>query len=90
MILVSIFDRKSNTYSPVTSLENIAIACRGFENAIKKGQSDLSNFPEDFELVKVGDFDILTGLIETNVPHISLAFGSDYAKLKSNVETIVP
>lgn len=90
MILVSIFDRKSNTYSPVTALENIASACRGFENAIKKGQSDLSNFPEDFELVKIGDFDNLTGLIEPNVPHISLAFGSDYAKAKSNVESIAP
>lgn len=88
MILVSIFDRKSCTYSPASCIETIASACRGFENAIKKGQSDLSNFPEDFELVKLGDFDNLTGHIEPCVPHVTLSLGSDYAKRNFDDVTI--
>lgn len=56
MILVSVFDKKSDEYAPAFCVANIATAVRSFESTVKRGDNDLSNFPEDFSLVKVGEF----------------------------------
>lgn len=57
MILVSVYDKKSCEFAPCYCVNNIAVACRSFENTVKQGDNDLHNYPEDFQLVKVGTFE---------------------------------
>lgn len=80
MILVSVFDKKSDEYAPCYCVNSIAVACRSFENTVKRGESDLSNFPEDFALIQVGEF--INGIVKPIDP-VVLANAIDYFPKKT-------
>lgn len=56
MILVSVYDKKAAEFAPVFCVQNSVVAIRNFESTIKQGGNNLSDYPEDFSLVKVGEF----------------------------------
>lgn len=84
MILVSVFDKKAGSYGACYCVDNIAVACRSFQNTVKNGDNDLNRFPEDFELCQVGEFNESTGVIKpikTNVLMTALScFPKDVQK----------
>lgn len=83
MILVSVYDKKADTYAPCYCIANKHIAIRSFENLVKNGDSDVSKFPEDFALMEVGSFAEDTGIVENIVPNI-LVNATDFIMKKED------
>lgn len=57
MILVSIFDSKTRTWSEPVSVPNVPTACRMADQMVRNSKSIHSQYPEDFSLWNIGDFD---------------------------------
>lgn len=66
MYLYSIYDKKSGVMSPLFCAENDFISRRAFFRSA--GSGDLAVFPEDFDLYKVGEFDLHTGQVKDICP----------------------
>ena len=66
MYLYSIYDKKSGLMSPLFSAENDFIARRAFFRSADSG--DLAVFPEDFDLYKIGDFNLHSGELKGIIP----------------------
>lgn len=66
MFLYSIYDKKSGVMSPLFCAENDFIARRAFFRSA--GSGDLAVFPEDFDLYKVGEFNLHSGAVEGITP----------------------
>lgn len=65
MVITGLRDRVANRILNVQLERNDAVACRGFINALSSISGDRSNVlltnPEDFDLVRIGEFDTITG-----------------------------
>lgn len=68
--VVSIFDRKGVEYRSLWLANSDAAAVRDFEVAIVQdnGRTLLSQYPGDFCLMKVGEFDTETGALSVQTP----------------------
>jgi hypothetical protein len=75
--LYSVYDSKSETYSPPNPQPARGQALRSFTDAVNT-QSDslLHTHPEDFTLFEVGTFDSSTGEI-VSIPKVSVVNGLD-------------
>ena len=76
MYLYSIYDKKSGLMSPLFSAENDFIARRAFFRSA--GSGDLAAFPEDFDLYKVGEFDLHTGQVKDVTPSKFIASAIEF------------
>lgn len=61
--LYSIKDTKGGFYPPQDA-ENDALAVRGLRSMVNSGKGLIAQYPEDFELWYVGEFDEVTGIIK--------------------------
>lgn len=59
----SILDRVSRNYGPLFICNTDEEACRTVRHAALYGKSNLSQFPSDFSLYRLGEFDEIVGLI---------------------------
>lgn len=64
----SIFDKKVGCYAPPFSVSHEAQAVRDLQTAVRSGGSQLSEYPEDFDLYYVGDFDDCQGRFTSENP----------------------
>lgn len=79
-VLCVIKDAKSNVYFPPSVSDNQEAAKRSFHALIKRGTDFVfSNFPSDFDLWLVGEFDERSGTITPTPAPVHLANGADYA-----------
>ena len=66
-IITSVRDRVGRTFLNVAIERNSKTACRGIINALDSVRNDRNNpivcNPEDFDLVKICDFDVESGLV---------------------------
>lgn len=67
MVIVALRDRVANRFLNVQLERNDKVACRSFVNALSSISRDGTNVlltnPEDFDLVRIGDFDTITGAV---------------------------
>lgn len=79
-VLCVIKDAKSDVYFPPAVSDNKEAAKRSFHALVKRG-NDLvfSNFPSDFDLWLVGEYDERSGTITSVPAPVHLANGADYA-----------
>lgn len=61
----AILDSKSKTYSKPFYFIHDGEALRAFRGSIQKGDTQISQFPEDFSLYKIGVFDDQSGQMKT-------------------------
>lgn len=61
-VICAIFDKKVGEYTTPFVVPNVITAIRSLAAALKEG-SNLSQYPADFAVYKVGDIDLSTGLI---------------------------
>lgn len=74
MKLFCVYDKKAAFYSGQIFAEESAIqALRGFDTAVNAERSQLSQFPDDFELHQLGEWDKQTGEILQNVSSLGTA-----------------
>ena len=63
--MFSIYDEKSQVYSPIYLYVHDGEALRDFMEAAADSQSKLSKYPSDFKIYKLGFFNDCTGVIES-------------------------
>lgn len=61
VMVFSILDKKSKVYFQPYFLSNEAIAVREFSKLVNNTDGNIKLFPEDFELYKIGEFDMSEG-----------------------------
>ena len=61
MRTVVIFDKKAMSYQVPFTVPNFVTATRELDRVVNSGKGDFSDFPEDFALYHIGDFNELTG-----------------------------
>lgn len=61
--LYMVFDGKVQGYSMPFASQSDQAAVRTFTDALKQGDSLMSRHPEDFSLVRLADFDDVTGMV---------------------------
>lgn len=80
MKIYSLFDRKLREYGQLVTMTNDDGVVRAMREmgSQSKGQSTLEKYPEDFDLMCVGEFDPVTGIlnIESAVPRLVANVGS--------------
>lgn len=64
----TIKDAKSNTYGVPFFSVNDGTASRSFTQAAQDENTTISQFPEDYSLYKLGEFDDQSGEIKSNAP----------------------
>lgn len=74
---VSIFDNKAETYTPPCFVPAVGVATRDFASLVNDGKSMQSQFPSDFALYHLGEFDPHTGCFVTLAEPKRIVSGSD-------------
>lgn len=74
----SILDLKSKVFSPLFCENHRADAIRSFQQAVGDGKSKIGQYPSEFQLMSIGEFDICNGkLVCYDVPEL-VNRGSDF------------
>lgn len=66
--LYSIYDRKAQYYLPLFQASSDAQAERQFAQIVTQSETDVSKYPADFDLVRLGALNVETGYIEPEQP----------------------
>lgn len=69
MVIVALRDRVADRFLNVQLERNDKVACRSFVSAFSNldGQSLLLTNPEDFDLVRIGQFNTVTGAVSNDL-----------------------
>lgn len=59
--LYAVYDKKAQTYNTPVVIVNDAVAIRQIRALVRDSQSVFTQFPDDFALCKVAEFDQTTG-----------------------------
>lgn len=82
MKIFTVYDCKAKTYLNPFVQRTSAEAIRGFESAANDTQSSISQYPEDFTLMEIGEWDETNATIIPNDAKISLATAIELKKEK--------
>ena len=66
--IYSIYDRKAQYYLPVLNARTDADAIRIFTDGVTSSDTQVSKYPADFDLVRLGKIHLETGLIDREWP----------------------
>ena len=63
-VLVAVYDRVAEVFSPVVTERNETSAMRSFGDSLRSGESSLAAHPDDYDLVLCGRYDETCGRVE--------------------------
>lgn len=66
--LYTVYDRKAATHAPPFTEVNDGTAIRAMQDVMKNTDHPFSCYPEDYELIRLANFDEITGEIITDTP----------------------
>lgn len=76
--LYSVYDHKAEMcIAGIIRVPNDEVARRHFHDALRNQESPLSQHPEDYDLMYLGDIDTTEGMITNNTPRI-VGSGADW------------
>lgn len=75
--IFAIKDSKGECFLSPFMMRTDGEAIRAFDTVVKRGDSELSQHPEDYFLYRVGSFDVLTGILVCE-EHKSLGCALDF------------
>lgn len=76
----AIYDSKAQSFHSLYQVPTVDVAIRAFTQAVNDpSNSDLHQFPQDFSLIEIGNFDNETGVI-TPIDHVNHGMASQYKK----------
>lgn len=78
MKMFAIHDSKAEAFNVPFTLPNEALAVREFTALVNSPDSQIGQFPEDYTLFQVGEYDTQSGKIESHV--LSLGNGRQYIR----------
>lgn len=70
MEMYAIRDKKAETFFQPMYMPHHASAVRQFSTAIQKGEGDLANYPDDFDLYYIGTYDQKTAMHSNVTPEL--------------------
>lgn len=82
--MFSVYDIKAKTYCAPFIATNNAVAIRDFSHAANHPDTPVSQYPSDYILYKIGDFNDETGELMSSLPH-NLGRASDYIVAKNTL-----
>lgn len=62
-LIVAVYDKKAESFNPIYTSKNEAVAVRDFSQGCIDKESNLSKYPEDYALYKLGTVEEDTGII---------------------------
>lgn len=68
MKIVCIYDKKAMTYQTPFAVPSVVTASRELDRVVNGGKGDFADFPEDFALYHLADFNEVTGETTPNFP----------------------
>lgn len=63
MLLFSLFDRKLREYAQLVQANNAESVKRALLDGVRGSKSLVEKYPQDFDLMELGEFDVETGVI---------------------------
>lgn len=85
--IFAIKDSKGECFLSPFMMRTDAEAVRAFDTVVKRGDSELSQHPEDYFLYRVGSFDVLSGNL-VGEEHKSLGCALDFKVTKNDIKEI--
>jgi len=73
--IYSVYDRKAQYYLPLFTMRGNADAIRQFTEIVTQSDTNVSKYPADYDLVRLGQIDLETGSIEPQYPCETLING---------------
>lgn len=61
--IYAVYDRKAQYYLPPFTARGDAEASRSFTDAVMTSETPISQYPADFDLVRIGEFHLETGVL---------------------------
>jgi len=83
--IFAIKDEKAAAYYDPFTMGNTIDAQRTFMQAMKAEKSMISQYPDDFNLYLIGEYDEMTGLITPNAPVMILTGKEAKEKTKEQI-----
>jgi len=74
--LFAVFDKAALTYGLPVTLKTYDEAKRAFAEVVN-GEGKIHDYPEDFKLVHIGDYDETTGEIHAQVPPMTVCHATE-------------
>lgn len=78
----SIYDVKSEAYSPPFFQNTVGLAVRMFTEAANDPETRIAKYPTDFTLMEIGTFDDSSGTIKPHEANIPLGAALEYVQPK--------
>lgn len=75
--LYTVFDVRAEMYGPPISVAHEVEAKRAFTQIVNEPGTPVSQYPEDFKLVFIGEFNDATGVISGVPVPETICFGND-------------
>lgn len=85
MKVYSVYDEKALVYGLPVCFSTDGLALRSFADLVSNPNSNVSKYPSDFKLYRIGEFNDNTGEMISCTP-VFLAVGSQYAFNTSSAE----
>jgi len=77
-VLVALYDRATEAYAPVMTVNTRNEAIRSFRQAVNDPQTPIHNNPTDYELYVVGQYNDQTGELVPTLPAELIARAEDF------------
>lgn len=91
--IYAVYDRKAQYYLPPFTARGDAEAIRSFTEVVVTGETPLSQYPSDFDLVKIGSFHLETGVLSPeNIPVLmlnGLVALTDHQRQRSRYQSVL-
>lgn len=88
MILISVFDKKASIYWPPMAFDSLAQAMRSYATAfLKERETALVQFPDDFDIYEVGQFEQGDGQVTPTWPP---QFLEHISNIKASLQNAAP
>lgn len=78
MKLISVHDVKAKAFLQIATVRTPGEGIRQFESVCRDPKTQFAQFPSDFVLVELADYDELTGIITPHETHRILATASEF------------
>lgn len=63
-ILFAVYDAKAETFSAPYTIPKVELALRAFGEMVQDEETDIGKYPEDYQLLMLGEYDTDSGMIE--------------------------
>lgn len=84
--LFTVYDSAASAYLEPFYAPTIEYAIRQFRQTVNKAGHQFSQFPEDYTLFHIGEFDMSTGIIKPNDGPVNIGVGITFVQQSPQLE----